>query len=556
MNFYALTVIKSFELSSCVFESPPTLRPIPAVLIRAMEACELQMVEEPRSKTIRLGVVRVTCTGCIGSIERGPGLLAGIGQECVLSVSVDLMTEIARVKCQVNKTFLLEFMEGVKTLGFYACMSDTGRQAQLESLSKPLPAQFGTDRRFIVSACQSLFHQLPTMDILVAISTLTVFSFSLISMAHSPLLPFKDYSKRQSTYRQPSRVRVDTALSQIVKLVEAAQMEKEPMQGFADRVCGCLDCLCALGLAIPTAFMIGTRLAVQHEVIFKSGAVLENGQKINKVVFNKMGILTTGQVEVIYYQTRDVSHNPERMLLLTALAESQSKHLLGWAIVRQLKVVRHLPAEVTLNSLDSVIGFNSKKGFGIQWQCKGYISLSDIVRPEAERVIQALHTMSIAIAMVTGDNPITTRYIFRKLGITEVHAVAMVGEGINHSPPTADLGIAPGSGTDVTIEAADGILMRSDLADVNLGWACLYNLIGLPLVMGLLIPLGIHLYPMVADIAMAASSTSIVVNSLLLYWQWKKPDLQSRLSTRFSFTCLRTRCAYLPLQACDLEIFA
>ncbi|KAI8091528.1 HAD-like domain-containing protein [Thamnidium elegans] len=206
----------------------------------------------------------------------------------------------------------------------------------------------------------------------------------------------------------------------------------------------------------------------------------------------------------------------------------------------------------------------------------GYISISDIIKPEAKLVIDTLHMMGIDTAMVTGDNALTAKCIADKVGITEVHAgvspkgktqivrnmqaktiskaglfgyrmrptvVAMVGDGINDSPAlvAANLGIALCSGTDIAMEAADVVLMRNDLCDVvtalslskcifrriklNLLWACVYNFVGIPLAMGIFLPFGYHLHPMMAGMAMAASSTSVVVSSLMLKWFWRKPKM-------------------------------
>lgn len=223
----------------------------------------------------------------------------------------------------------------------------------------------------------------------------------------------------------------------------------------------------------------------------------------------------------------------------------------------------------------------------VDGRAAGHISLSDRVKPESRRVVATLHAMGIATAMVTGDQELTARSIAAQIGIDEVHAevspngkriivqamqretvhlasqssiwrtikilagrseaprthvIAMVGDGINDSPAlaAADIGIALCSGTDIAMEAADVVLMRSDLADVvaaldlsrvifrririNLIWACVYNVIGIPLAMGVFLPWGWHLHPMMAGMAMAASSVSVVASSLVLKW-WRRPDL-------------------------------
>ncbi|KAI8072061.1 HAD-like domain-containing protein [Thamnidium elegans] len=197
----------------------------------------------------------------------------------------------------------------------------------------------------------------------------------------------------------------------------------------------------------------------------------------------------------------------------------------------------------------------------------GYISISDMIKPEAKLVIDTLHMIGIDIAMVTDDNALTAKCIAAKIGITEVHAgvspngktqivrnmqaktiskagsfsylmhptvVAMVGDAAN-------LGIALCSGTDIAMEVADVVLMRNDLCDVvtafslskcifrriklNLLWACVYNFVGTPLAMGIFLPFGYHLYPMMAGMAMTASSTSVVVSSLMLRRFWRKSKM-------------------------------
>lgn len=505
-----------------------------------------------------------------------------------------------------------------------------------------------------------------------------------------------------------TRVGSDTALSQIVKLVEDAQITKAPIQGFADVVAGyfvpavialgattlvgwtllvfilgvdhvpsmlrdeiqsegngnwffvCLKlcisvivvaCPCALGLATPTAVMVGTGVGAEHGVLIKGGAVLENGQKVQKVVFDKTGTLTIGKLDVSSYVVgAESSVNATSMLVYTAAAENQSEHPLARAIVNKAKTT--LGIEV-LDTIATVENFKSTTGKGItcsisldaaavgrlnyhgeaivtapatvvvgnkswiqenainipddyimemraleskgdtcifvaiDYQLAGYISLSDCVKPESARVVATLNAMGIQTAMVTGDNELTARSIAKQIGIREVHAgvspngktlivqrmqgenmmkkqhflqrlssslfgrsnnaekrtiVAMVGDGINDSPAlvAADFGIALCSGTDIAMEAADVVLMRNDLTDVvgalhlsrtifrririNLLWACIYNVVGIPLAMGIFLPWGFHLHPMMAGFAMAASSVSVVMSSLMLKW-WKKPAM-------------------------------
>ncbi|KAI9271181.1 hypothetical protein EDC94DRAFT_597411 [Helicostylum pulchrum] len=806
---------------------------------------------------LQLQIYGMTCASCVNGIEKGLKKLGGVN-----AVSVNLMTESAVIDHNPSTIGARELVEAIESLGFNAIVSDKSRNVQLESLSKvreirewrrlfihsftfsfpvfiiamilpefkwgatfintptyivpglyvfdilqwalATPVQFIFGKRFLVSAYQSVKHGSPTMDVLVALSTLSAYVFSLVSMTRSVLLAsdvrpsvffdtsttlvsfimlgryMENMAKGQSSsalsklmsltpstatlvlldpaqkivseksipselvqlndylkvlpgdkiptdgqvisgqssvdesmitgevhavnkakndiviggtvnglgtfVMRATRIGSDTALSQIVRLVEDAQVNKAPIQGFTDRVAGvfvpivlvlgastliiwsllvsCLGidrmptllqheitkegngdwffvcikmcisvvivaCPCALGLATPTAVMVGTGLAAEHGVIFKGGAVLETGQKVNKVVFDKTGTLTTGKVQVVNYQSWDQQEATRRqMLILSGLAESYSEHLLGRAVVFKAKSITKTPLDISLDHLGTVSNFNYETGFGIEcdvvqqekthrvvignqkwleqyhgiglldeqlltietefrqgYTCvlvsldgvaTGYISISDMIKPEAKLVIDTLHAMGIETAMVTGDNALTAKCIAAKVGITEVHAgvspngktqivrnmqdkpisksgyfgyrthptvVAMVGDGINDSPAlvAANLGIALCSGTDIAMEAADVVLMRNDLCDVvtalslskcifrriklNLLWACVYNFVGIPLAMGIFLPFGYHLHPMMAGMAMAASSTSVVVSSLMLKWFWRKPKM-------------------------------
>lgn len=813
---------------------------------------------------LQLQIFGMTCASCVNAIEREICKLDGVE-----SVSVNLITESGVITYNQTIVGPRQIVEAIENLGFNALVSDKTRNVQLESLSKvreirqwrkaffqsfifalpvffiamilpefdwgralldtpsyvvpglflfdliqwllSTPVQFIIGKRFLVSAYQSIRHRAPTMDVLVALSTLSAYFFSLLSMFRnvliasetrpsiffdtsatlitfiiagrylenmakgqsssalsklmsltpstavivqfadtadekntvesekqipSELIQINDYLKIVPGDKIPTdgllfsgessidesmitgevdpvnkrigdiviggtvnglgtfimratRVGSDTALSQIVRLVEDAQVNKAPIQGFTDKVAGvfvpvvlclglftliiwsalvgcfgvermpsllqheinnegngdwffvCLKlcisvvivaCPCALGLATPTAVMVGTGLAAEHGVIFKGGAVLENGQKVNKVVFDKTGTLTTGKVQVVNYQSWDNRETTKKkMLIMAAIAEARSEHLLGRAVVNKVKEITSTPKESSLDHLGYVLNFKSETGYGIECDMifgqekqhhivignqkwledyhgialteeqinivekefsqgrtsiliaidgvpMGFISISDVIKPEAKLVVSTLRKMGIDTAMVTGDNALTAKCIAKRLGITEVHAgispsgktqivkdmqaqlrpiskiipwsqhmqptvVAMVGDGINDSPAlvAANLGIALCSGTDIAIEAADVVLMRNDLTDVvtalalsksifrrikmNLLWACVYNVIGIPLAMGIFMPFGFHLHPMMAGMAMAASSTSVVVSSLMLRWFWRKPQL-------------------------------
>ncbi|OAA68207.1 copper-transporting ATPase 2 [Niveomyces insectorum RCEF 264] len=498
----------------------------------------------------------------------------------------------------------------------------------------------------------------------------------------------------------------DTQLSQIVKLVQDAQTTRAPIQRLADTLAGyfvptililgfmtfviwmvlshvlpnppkiflqeasggkifvcvklCISvivfaCPCALGLATPTAVMVGTGVGAENGILVKGGAALETATKITQVVLDKTGTITYGKMSVANATLAPVWVDSEwrRRLWWTivGLSEMGSEHPIGRAVLGAAKTELGLDAEGTIDG--SVGDFNASVGRGISATIEpttsaervrykilvgnvkflrenhvdvpetavqaseeinakaaaatskhaasslpspssssrpppplssssklsagttnifiaidgafaGHLCLADTIKEGAAAAITVLHRMGIKTAIVTGDQRSTAVAVAAVVGIApeNVYAgvspdqkqaivaqlqqaagevVAMVGDGINDSPAlaTADVGIAMASGTDVAMEAADVVLMRSNnLMDIpaslhlarsifgriklNLAWACLYNLVGLPFAMGLFLPLGLHLHPMAAGAAMAASSVSVVVSSLLLKF-WARP---------------------------------
>ena len=424
-----------------------------------------------------------------------------------------------------------------------------------------------------------------------------------------------------------SKVGADTALAQIIKLVEDAQGSKAPIARLADvismyfvpavialaiiaavgwAIAGetavfCLKifisvlviaCPCALGLATPTAIMVGTGKGAEKGVLIKGGEALENTYKINTIIFDKTGTITEGKPKVTNIVTYGTFPQDE-LLSLAASAEKGSEHPLGEAITA-LAQDRKLP-------LKEIQGFNALVGFGISVtiegknillgnenlmaqnsvQLGGFLSQSDVlanegktpmfvavdnklmgiiavadtVKSTSRAAIDELHKMGITVAMITGDNKNTAAAIAKQVGIDivlsevlpqdkanevaklqgENKVVAMVGDGINDAPALAkaDIGIAIGSGTDVAIESADIVLMHSDLTDVitairlskatmrnikqNLFWAFGYNVLGIPIAMGILhIFGGPLLNPMIAAAAMSLSSVSVLGNALRL----------------------------------------
>jgi len=423
-----------------------------------------------------------------------------------------------------------------------------------------------------------------------------------------------------------TKVGSDTALAQIVQLVQEAQNSKAPGQRLADRAAFWLvlvallgggltlagwllagassatamlfaitvvviTCPDALGLATPTAIMVGTGLGAQRGVLFKNATALETSARIDTVVMDKTGTLTKGEPEVtdVVVDGMDAAD----VLALAAAVEQESEHPLAAAVVRHADALgvpalpatgfRNVPghgasAEVTgrrvlvgnaklmadegvdLGTLgerrDEMAGSGRTAVLvAVDGRGVGVVALADAARETSAAAVAALHEAGVEVVMLSGDNGATARRIAGQLGIDTVIAevlpgdkaakitelqrsgkrVAMVGDGVNDAPALAqaDLGIAIGAGTDVAIETADVVLMRSDPLDVptalqigrgtlrkmrqNLGWAVGYNAIALPIAAGVFEPaLGLVLRPEIAALSMSGSSFLVAVNALLL----------------------------------------
>uniref|UniRef100_A0A7N8Y4Z9 Copper-transporting ATPase 2 n=1 Tax=Mastacembelus armatus TaxID=205130 RepID=A0A7N8Y4Z9_9TELE len=492
---------------------------------------------------------------------------------------------------------------------------------------------------------------------------------------------------------EATHVGADTTLSQIVRLVEEAQTSKAPIQQFADRLSGyfvpfiviislltlvawlvigfvdfdivkknfpgynqnismaevivrfafqttitvlSIACPCSLGLATPTAVMVGTGVGAQNGILIKGGEPLEMAHKIKVVMFDKTGTITNGVPRVIRVLVLwEMARMPLRKILaVVGTAEASSEHPLGMA------VAKHCKEELGCNVLGYCQDFQAVPGCGIscrvsnvehllqqqseecvllpgihlsytslplsalfysvlignrEWmrrnghhigadvdgamsshEAKGQtailvaidgvlcamLAIADTVKGESALAVHTLNSMGIEVVMITGDNRRTAKAIAAQVGIRKVFAevlpshkvakvqelqdqglrVAMVGDGVNDSPALAqaDVGIAIGTGTDVAIEAADVVLIRNDLLDVvasielskktvrririNFIFALIYNLLGIPVAAGVFMPVGLVIQPWMGSAAMAASSVSVVLSSLLLR-MYKKPSV-------------------------------
>ena len=426
---------------------------------------------------------------------------------------------------------------------------------------------------------------------------------------------------------QADRIGEDTTLSQIIRLVEEAGGSKAPIAKLADQVSGIfvpvvlsiavvtivvwllvgqsfsfalasgiavlvISCPCALGLATPTAIMVGTGRGAEQGILIKSGESLETAHLVDTVVLDKTGTITKGHPAVTDFLTAPEVQE-EELLLLAASLEQASEHPLAEAIVehakergislKKTKEFQAIPGQGVLGEVDAhrVLAGNVKmmqehkvltgdmekraEQFADEGKTALYIAadgalmgilaVADPVKETSAQAIEELEKMGLSVVMLTGDHEKTAKAIQRQLGITRIvaevlpqdkeqevrrlqeegHKVAMVGDGINDAPALAraDVGIAIGAGTDVAIESADIVLMKSDLLDAaaavqlsravirnikeNLFWAFFYNALGIPLAAGVFYHwLGWRLNPMFGSAAMSFSSVFVVSNALRL----------------------------------------
>ncbi len=435
-------------------------------------------------------------------------------------------------------------------------------------------------------------------------------------------------NKNGSLRCKATKVGKDTTLAQIIKLIEEAQGRKAPIQRFADIVSSyfvpivilialftffswflitkdipfslltsvavlVIACPCALGLATPTAIMVGTGKGALHGILIKGGDVLEITKEIRHIIFDKTGTLTQGKPEVTDILAFDGTQ--EEFLSIAASIEKEAEPPLAEATVnfanrrktrlRPITGFKAIPGHGILAKIGPAqYAFGNEKLMKLQkidtaqqkaqinkleeegktamilaskGKVLGVIAVADTVKATAANAVAQLLAQKIQVYMITGDNHRTAQAIAKQVGIKNIFAevlpeekanyvkklqesgkVAMIGDGINDAPALAqaDVGIAMGSGTDVAMETGDIVLMRNELPDIpkairlskltlakikqNMFWALIYNIIGIPIAAGLLYPFtGWLLSPMIAGLAMALSSVSVVTNSLLLKYK-------------------------------------
>lgn len=425
---------------------------------------------------------------------------------------------------------------------------------------------------------------------------------------------------------EATAIGADTALAKIIALVDEATSSKAPIAKLADRVSGyfvpavigiaviaaavwlalgaswhfaltiaisvlVISCPCALGLATPTAIMVGTGRGAKSGILIKSATALETAHKVDTVILDKTGTITAGKPVVTDILPVKVTEN--ELLAFAAGLEKLSEHPLGEAIVaaaeaKQLALpeavnYKQIPGQgVTAEIVGAVCAAGNLKllqelnvetsaltehheklasqgktplYFVRAGELLGCIAVADTVKPTSREAIGRLQAMGMRVLMVTGDNRSTAEAIRTQVGVDEAvaqvlpqdkeavvrklqqegHIVAMVGDGINDAPALAraDVGIAIGAGTDIAIEAADMVLIKSDLLDVakaiclsrsvmtnikeNLFWAFIYNAVGIPFAAGVFYTaFGWLLNPLIAAAAMSCSSVSVVTNALRL----------------------------------------
>lgn len=408
----------------------------------------------------------------------------------------------------------------------------------------------------------------------------------LVEEANSGKAPISKLADKISYYFVPIVI-IIALFTTVIWLLSGQTLEFAMSMGISVLV---ISCPCALGLATPTAIMVGTGLGAKNGILIKSAEIIENANKINTVVFDKTGTITEGRPKVVEIVS---NINNESVLQLAASIEKKSEHPLALAILDKVNqlgikllninnyftfpgkgIKAHIEDKayylgnlsfindntINLNGFDEKANELAVKGQTVIYCADssnviGIIGIADTIKPDSIAGIRSLQAMGMKVIMLTGDNKTTATAIKNQIGDIQVFAeilpnekdeiisqlikegriVAMVGDGINDAPALAraHVGIAIGAGTDIAIEAADVVLIKNNIKDVvkiielshavmktikvNLFWAFIYNIIGIPMATGIFyFWLGWKLNPMLAAAAMSLSSVSVVLNALRL----------------------------------------
>lgn len=423
-------------------------------------------------------------------------------------------------------------------------------------------------------------------------------------------------NKQGSIRIKVTKIGKDTVLSQIIKIVEQAQNSKAPIQKMADRVSAVfvptvlvialltlvlwavfgslpmaivsfvgvlvIACPCALGLATPTAIIVGVGKGASEGILIKNAESLEKLAKVDTIVFDKTGTITKGEPRVTDVVLLSKDYNEEKLLKYVASVEKLSEHPLAKTIVNRAKLkkiklwecqdfeakggigvvgtVNKRRVFIHKSEIDDELSQQGKTVVIVEIDKKvvGKIGMSDTIKDEAIEAVNKLKQQKIEVVMLTGDNQKSAEFIGKQVGIDKIIAgvlphqkalkikelqdlgkkVAMVGDGINDAPALvqADVGIAMSNGSDIAIESAEITILKGDIQKIsktvslaratiktvrqNLFWAFIYNIVGIPLAAGLFYPIwGIRLNPVFAGAAMSFSSVSVVSNSLRLKWK-------------------------------------
>ena len=490
-------------------------------------------------------ITGMTCSACSARVEQCVAKLSGVAE-----VSVNLLKNSMAVSYDEGALDSASIVAAVENAGYGAIPKVSARS--------------GKETKPEASAAQAEYNAMKRRLFLSALFTIPLFYISMGHMMNWPLP---------------------------VWLIAGYSLEFALSIGISVLV---ISCPCALGLATPTAVMVGTGKGASNGILIKSAEALENAHNTNTVVLDKTGTIAQGTPVVTDILCGEGGSEDE-LLQIAASLEKLSEHPLAEAVVseaenRKLTYLsvsdfNQIPGqgitgivdgqlclagnrrlmeahgisggELVRQGEDLAVNGKTPLFFAREGKLIGVVAVADVVKPTSKQAVQELSNMGIEVVMLTGDNTKTAEAIRRQVGVDRVIAevfpqdkeqeirrlqnegkkVAMVGDGVNDAPALAraDVGIAIGAGTDVAIESADIVLMKSDLLDVstairlskatirnikqNLFWAFIYNIIGIPVAAGVFfIPFAVKLNPMIGAFAMSFSSVFVVTNALRLRW--------------------------------------